>query len=193
MSRLKTSRRLARVIIPVVAVLFALISNAARVASNGTPYLSSVGPPSLRFAPTQERGIFAPTYYSLADSQPKKAEVAAAAPGAKPVTSPATPPADNISEIDIFPPSTNGTEMTSSSPPAAPAFTPPPDVDGANQISGPADKMVVTPEMLLDYLKPSPGGTGNAAQSAVVVPVKLGFVPPTPVTTPSSRAVYKKE
>jgi hypothetical protein len=67
-------------------------------------------------------------------------------------------------------------------------------VEGASQTSGPADNTVVTPEMLLDYLKPSPGGTGNAAQSAVVVPVKLGFIPPLmPTTDRSSRAVYKKE
>lgn len=205
MSRLKTSRRLARVIVPVVVVWIALISNAARVASNGTPYLTSVGPPSLRFAPAPERGVFTPTYYSLSDSQPKKAEVkpeiATAAPGTKPPAQPAvapqSKPVETAPEIAVFPPSTNGSEMTSSSPPAAPpalAFTPPPDAAGANQVSGPADNAVVTPEMLLDYLKPSPGGTGNATQSAVVVPVKLGFVPPTPATAPpSSRAVYKKE
>jgi hypothetical protein len=146
--------------------------------------------------------MFTPTYYSLSDSLPKKPEVAVAAPGTKPDTNSqpavASKPVtdDNTPDIAIFPPSTNGTEMTSSSPPTAPpvmAFTPPPDANGPNQVSGPPDKTVVTPEMLLDYLKPSPGGTGNAAQSAVVVPVKFGFIPPTSATVPSSQAVYKKE
>jgi hypothetical protein len=195
MSRLKTLRRLARVILPAVAVSFVSISNAAHVASGGTPYLTTVGPPSLRFAPSPDRGVITPTYYSLADSQPKKPEVAVAAPGVKPVITPPAQPvvapepsrADDLSEIAVFPPSTNGTMITSSSPPAALPFTPPPDIGGA------IDNTVVTPEMLLDYLKPSPVGTGNAAQTAVVVPVKLGFVPPTPATAPSSQAVYKKE
>jgi len=204
MSRLKTLRRLARVLVPVVAVLFALISNAAHVVSGGPPYLSTIGPPSLRFAPDKDRGMFTPTYYCLADSQPKKPEIkpeiATAAPGTKPDTkvpplalpaAAAIKPVEPAPEIAVFPPSTNGSMMTSSSPPTAlPAltFTPAPDAGGDRP-----DNTIVTPEMVLDYLKPAPGGTGNAAQSAVVVPVKLGFVPPTPTTAPSSQAVYKKE
>jgi hypothetical protein len=193
MSRLKTSRRLARVILPVVAVLFSLVSDA----SHGTSYLSSVGPPNLRFEPIHDRGIIVPTLYAFADSMPVKAEVSTAAAGAKPdmkpEAKPESKPVASTPEIVIFPPSTNGTVITSSSPIILPTQPPPPTPGGFYPPSGPNDNTIVTPEMLLDYLRPARGGTGNAAQVPGDAPMRFGFVPPTPMTDKSSQSVYKKE
>ena len=50
----------------------------------------------------------------------------------------------------------------------------------------------VTPEMLAEYLKPSPPGKDNSSPAAVA-PVKLGFTPPPPAADNQSRAVYKNE
>lgn len=43
--------------------------------------------------------------------------------------------------------------------------------------------------MLMEYLKPNPGGT-NAAASALV---PVTFTPATPSAAPVSRAIYKTE
>lgn len=54
------------------------------------------------------------------------------------------------------------------------------------------DPSIVTSAMLADYLKPSSPGKNNNSP-AVVVPVKLGFTPPTPAADNQSRAVYNNE
>ncbi len=189
MSRLKTSRGLARVFIPGVAAWLIFFSDVSRgiVSLPSPPYLTTVGPPNLRFSPSQERARQVPTYYTFADSLPPKPEVAAA---------PAAPKPDiSTNAIGIFPPSTNGTVITSTSPSSLDTANPVQVSSGPAPASdlNPADVSVVTPEMLLQYLKPAPGGTGNAAQPVVVAPVKLGFIPPAPTTDHSSQAVYKKE
>jgi len=48
------------------------------------------------------------------------------------------------------------------------------------------DDSVVTPQMLIDYLKPM-------ARGSVFVPINIGFIPPTPNVVQPSRAVYKSE
>lgn len=192
MSRLKSSCRLARVTLPVAGACFILMAGT----SHGTSYLNTIGPPNLRFAPSPERGTIVPTLYSFADSRPVKTEVAVAKPADKPADKPVVKPEPKVAavtpEIVISPPATNGTVVTSSSDAATP-IQPTPIMEGANPTPGTADTTIVTPEMLLNFFKPQPGGTGNAAQTTVVVPGKLGFIPPAPMTDHSSRAVYKKE
>jgi hypothetical protein len=50
----------------------------------------------------------------------------------------------------------------------------------------PIDNSAVTPQMLIDYLRPM--GRGS-----VFVPINIGFIPPTPNVIQPSRAVYKSE
>lgn len=196
MSRLKSSCRLARVVLPVAGACFILMAATSR----GTSYLTTIGPPNLRFAPSPERGTIVPTLYSFADSRPVKIEVAVAKPADKPAVKPADKPVAQpepqpkaaAPEIVISPPATNATEVTTSSD-AAPPVPPPLGDMGANPMPGTAGTTIVTPEMLLNFFKPVPGGTGNAAQTTVLVPGNLGFIPPVPTTDHSSRAVYKKE
>lgn len=192
MSRLKTSRRLARVKLPVAAAFLIILSDV----SHGTEYLASVGPPELRFAPSSERGTLVPTLYCLADSLPK-IEVSVAKPAPKTESKPA--PAPQIvfpssspvptNAIAVFPPSTNNTVMTSSSPPPLSQ----PSYISTDQMPEPPPNTAVTPEMFLDYLRPRPGGTGNATQPPDAGMPRPDFVPPVPVTGPSSRSVYKNE
>jgi hypothetical protein len=45
---------------------------------------------------------------------------------------------------------------------------------------------VITPQMFVDYLKPAAGGS-------VIVPIYIGFIPPTPTVVQPSRAVYRSQ
>lgn len=191
MSRLKKSRRLAWFIFFVVAVLIAVPAM-----SRSNSYLSSVGPPNLRFESSQTRGTLVPTVYFLSESKPVKTEIAEipAAPAALSKT--LRVPLEEADSIKIFPPATNdaGSTIIASSPDSIPSATT--SIDGSPISDASEEISVVTPQMLLNYLKPAPVGTGNADQTAVIVPVKFGFVPPAPVTSQtnhSSQAIYTKE
>ena len=183
MSRLHKLRGRARVIFPAVVSAVFVISATLR----GNSYLSSIGPPSLRFESPQTHRSLVPTEYSFADSLPVKVEKAVIP---QPATVPTHPVVDNA--VKIFPASTNSATSqivvasTDSTQPAATS-------DQANPAPNMGDMTIVTPEMLVDYLKPAPGGTRNAAQTGVVLPGKLGFTPPATVAAPSSQAIYKKE
>jgi hypothetical protein len=52
-----------------------------------------------------------------------------------------------------------------------------------------SDLLVVSPQMLTEFFKPGLDGTNSP--SAVVVPVPVGFTPPS--VTPSSQAIYKSQ
>jgi hypothetical protein len=140
-------------------------------------YLLRVDPPSLRYESAGPRkNEVAPTRYSLAESKPAKIEM---------------PPPGNVA----------GAVTNSSAPadaaPAAPvvvkadSVSPPPSLKAANSAPSVTEQTVVTPEMLADYLKPSPGG--NDGTPAAGAPAKLQFTLPTLMADHSSRAVYKRE
>jgi len=151
----------------------------APCADNG--YLTVVGPPNLRFASGHARDKFTPTQFYPADTNLAKIEIPPAANAADPVKSFAIP--TNTAPVAAVVMKADSTPPPTSSPPIN--FSP----------SG-ADPTIVTSEMLTDYLKPSPSGRGgrdNNNGSAVVVPVNLGFTPPTAAPANTSKAVYTSE
>lgn len=178
MSRLEKLRVLGQIVCLVVA-------GAAFVAACGDyGYLAIVGPPSLRFASSGAHEKFAPTLFSLIDTNLAKDA--------------------NLSfktsdgETNSFPIPTNAVPVTSvvmradstPSPPSVPALNFAP--------GGTADQSIVTSAMLMDFLKPTEGG-GNRrdknSDSAVILPMNPAFLPPTvaPTAENTSRAVYKSE
>ena len=143
-------------------------------------YLLRVGPPNLRFESAGPPGnMAAPTRFPLTESKPATMEI---------------PPLGNAADAVKMP--SAPTNAVSIAPVVVPAesISPSPNLNAANFAPSQTDPTIVTPGMLADYLKPSSPGKNNNSPS-VVVPVNLGFTPPTAAPAPenSSRAVYKNE
>ena len=180
MSRLETLRVSGPMIF--LAVAGPVLAAPGAVNGDGGGYLAIVGPPALRFASSGRHGNIVPTQYCLAESSPVK--IAMPSPSAEKTSNPAmnlpspanaTPVASAAAKADAAP---------SSASLPAPIF-----------MSSGVDPSIVTPAMLVDYLKPSTfrkNTSGNNDQSPAV-PVNLGFTPPTAPAQNVSRAVYKNE
>ena len=136
-------------------------------------YLLRVGPPNLRFESSHARAVATPTRYALTESSPSELAVATAPPIAIPT---------NVVPI------TTVVTKADSTPTPTPATTP-----TLNLTPSGADPSIVTSAMLADYLTPTAPGKNNSSRPAVVVPVNLGFTPPTPAADNPSHAVYKSE
>lgn len=127
-------------------------------------YLPVVGPPSLRLETT-------PVHLALSSAK-------IFTPDMVKNTELLVPP------IELPPKNTNTTIIVANSAPAttsdgnstSPLLSLPPVTDDS----------VVTPQMLVDYLKPTSHGS-------VILPVNVGFTPPTPSVSQPSRATYKSE
>ena len=154
------------------------------VNGNRSGYLTIIGPPVLRFASSGRHGNIVPTQYNLAESSPVKIAMPSPSAGKTP------DPAINLP----IPANATPVAVASAKPDAAPSSA---SLPVPNFMSSGLDPSIVTPAMLVDYLKPSAFGkntSGNSDHSpTVVVPVNLGFTPPTAPAQNVSRAVYKNE
>lgn len=177
MSRLEQLRVSGQMIFLAVAGA-AVVAPCADVFRAG--YLSGVGPLNLRFASASSHEKLTPTQFSLANTNLAKIEI---------------PPAGNAAgPVKTFPAPTNAAPAASVVMKAD--STPSPfSLSALNLAPGRTDPSIVTPEMLADYLKPSPAGNhvNSDNNPANAVPVNPGFTPPSPVPGNTSRAVYKNE
>ena len=171
-----------------------LTAEAATSADADRLYLCKVGPPNVRFESSGPRECFVPTRYVLSDSMPPKVEVPLPEKptNAAPVEAVASSPVTNL------PPVTVSAEKTDLNGPKAMLPVPGLDADltPTTSLTAKKETSIVTPEMLVDYFKPlSFGGAagGGGGSPTVVLPMKMGFTPPSPVPDRSSRASYKIE
>jgi hypothetical protein len=152
-----------------LVTLAALTSQPVR----GGAYLPLVGPPPLRFEMAMVHA-------------PKNSWMLPAPPPPVTVTETNPPTASVIPSNNIVPAPPPGT------PTNAPAVLPPADssAKSATPTRPAEDLLVVTPEMLVDYFKPTNAATNaNSAH----VPLPLNFTPPTSLPIPSSQAIYKNQ
>ena len=174
-----------------------LTADAATSADADKVYLCKVGPPSLRFESSGPRECFVPTRYALSDSLPPKAEV----PLPEKPTNAVPTEVPVVASVTNLPPLIVSAEKADFNSPKA--MLPVPNLDAdltpTASLSGKKDTSIVTPEMLVDYFRPLPGGggmsggNGNGLAPTVVLPMKMGFTPPSPVPDRFSRATYKVE
>jgi hypothetical protein len=146
-------------------------------------YLLVVGPPELRFSSVSAHENIVPTRFFPAETNLAKIEIPLAANAVAPennfpILTNAAPPVAVVMQADSTPPPT-------SLPPI-------------NFAPGGTDPSIVTPDMLVGFLKPASSGKINSSRNnspAVVLPMNLGFTPPAAAPAPdnSSRAVYKNE
>jgi hypothetical protein len=148
-----------------------------------TAYLSEVGPPAIRFDNGSRHGSAFPTEFSFDESKPRPAKIE---PPAALLASGNTNQTSGLAKVGTEPPLAAGTNYVLS---AFPFQTP----AAGSQSSG-ADISIVTPQMVLEFLKPGEKdpGDGNGKGAAIVVPVKIDFTPPIPINN-SSTAIYKQE
>lgn len=140
-------------------------------------YLSTVGPPAIRIDAALPRGIVVPTEFSYDDTKPK----------------PAVAPT-------LVTVSTNQTELASQpvlaqpipEPSPLPATSPNPPTPAPNNQRSVQDINIVTPQMLMDFLRPGIGSPVDGKGPALFYPGKFDFTPPVEINR-SSTAVYKKE
>ena len=150
----------------------------APCADNG--YLTVVGPPNLRFASGHAHEKFTATIFFPDGTNQAVMTALPAGNAAGPANNIAMP--TNAAPVAAVVMKADSTPAPSSSP-------------TLNFASSGADPTIVTSEMLADYLKPSSSGRGSRDNNnpAVVVPVNLGFTPPTAAPANTSKAVYTSE
>jgi hypothetical protein len=146
-------------------------------------YLTVVGPPDLRFASGNAHENIVPTRFTPAGTNLAETEI--------PLPGSAVGLEKNILLPTNAAPAAAVVRQADSTPP--PASLPP-----VNFAPGGTDPSIVTPDMLVGFLKPSSSGKINSSRNnnpAVVLPMNLGFTPPTAMPAPdnSSHAVYKTE
>ena len=159
-------------------------------ARGSTAYLPTVGPAPLRFEPitTPETTLAWKPLLLTAARPPGNAGVPT--PAAETTVTNAT---NSVAAMAVSAPVTNVINAVSG-PMADPGeqkepellLIPPIFPVESNQLSGP-----VTPQILVEYLKPGLGGK-NPAGTAVILPVGIDFTPPAPKPA-ESRAVYKSQ
>jgi hypothetical protein len=179
MSRLEQLRVTGQMILLAIAGA-AMVAPCTEIVSGG--YLAVVGPPNLRFASASAHENFTPTRFFPIETNAAKTELSSAANLAAatnnfPIPTNAAPITSVVMQADSTPPPASSPALT-----FAPSST---------------DPSIVTPAMLVDYLKPSATGKSvrgnNDSNPALVVPVNPGFTPPTAVPQNTSRAVYQNE
>jgi hypothetical protein len=155
-----------------------LVSFAAQKMRGNSPYLTQTGPPPLRFALTMAN--WAP--FTL---PPSLSEHHAATNATEIATNKV-----DVSETNAFAfyrpslpvvtntPNVSTTITATAESPNEPALTP-----------SASDMLVVSPQMLTEYFKPGPDGTNSGSGSGLILPVAVGFTPPS--AKPSSQATYK--
>jgi hypothetical protein len=134
-------------------------------------YLKETGPSPLRFS----LAAAVPASLALPDSLVERST----ATNTTEVASPSTPSAETNavaaqqSSASVVP--GNAAIQTTTDPQNSSSPTP-----------SASDMLVVSPQMLTEFFKPVGGGTNSSG--TVIVPVPVGFTPPS--ATPSSRATY---
>lgn len=181
------------------AVVWSSVSSQAGLPSG---YLRCTGPVPLRFAAetTGLDGCELPPLL-MEDDAPASTNLvspennASALPGKPTVTVTATNSAESIAPDAMANQNQSIAAGFDGDPLAIPQPLSPPSTPASPEIATAAsasDLLVVTPQMLVDYFKPS-RATTNSAGTAIFVP--LGFTPPAPmaVTPPSSSATYRTQ
>lgn len=158
-----------------LATLLALAS----AAQAGSAYLPLTGPPPLRF----EVAFIRPAALLPVVATPTIAEKIEEK---KPAGT--TPAATNLSEKTSAPEELLHSGSETNPPPTAAFEVPTANSFAAHSLAD--NLLVITPQMLSEYFKPL-GGSTNAGGVSVILPLPVGFTPPTEKNPPSSRATYK--
>jgi|GEM_PF-1049759 len=179
----------------------------------GTGYLSTLGPPPLRFLTIPGRTNAGFEGINIVIDLPDRhstnltAEATAPAPDEANLTSPvvsAPAASGSTNGPAVAAASTNGPVVPAgvASAPSAPpyefVFADPllaigntnPAPAGTNTVGPASDLLLVTPQMLVEFFKPVPGVT-NTAPLRVVVPMEVEFQPPLARPPTSSQAIYR--
>jgi hypothetical protein len=153
------------------AAAFTLASCTAMETRGNSAYLQQIGPTPLRFSlATASLSFVLPPSLTTA-----------AAPTNSPSSSAKVTSKGTDGLVGPHVPNSGSTNAFVTSATSAPS----PD-DSAPSASA-SDMLVVSPQMLTEYFKPDPIGTNSA--STVVVPVPVGFTPPS--VKPASQATYR--
>lgn len=155
-----------------VAVLLALcVTQQSRSNCGNGAYLKQVGPVPLRFAPPVSGllSLALPALLREHAPQTNATEIVVAQPTSVKTNSLATP------EIPVAIAPTNSATSVIANP-----------QNSADPTPSASDMLVVSPQMLTEFFKP--GSEATNSPRAVVVPVPVGFIPPS--APPSSRATY---
>ena len=155
-----------------IATIVAMLAlNAAQETRGNSPYLKQIGPPPLRFSLAMANLA----YLAFPESLKEKS-----AP--TDITEVAANKSDTIATNAIPQPNPSLSSSTNN------LISPSLPVSQQNPTISPAasDMLVVSPQMLTEYFKPGPDGTNSA--TTVILPVAVGFTPPS--AKPTSRATY---
>lgn len=166
------------------AALGGLLSLLAPSATFGAiTYLCEVGPPTIRIDSIYQRGTVVPTEFSYDESKPKPPPTVSSAKDPT-LAIVSTNQTGRITQA--FAPFTG-----TNNPPSVP---PEPQPSPAASQPSVQDITVVTPQMLMDFLRPGIINPADAdgKRPALFYPGKFDFTPPLEVNR-SSTAVYKKE
>jgi hypothetical protein len=176
-------------------------------------YLTELGPPPLRFTTLQSSStsLFTDADIVIA-SQIAKAEESATKQAASAQTqSPETPEATSApsTATNVAAQTVNPTTPGPSPPPANPTPAMPqyefvladpllttpntsPTAITTNTVGPASDLLLVTPQMLVEFFKPTPGVT-SSAPVRVLVPADIQFQPPLARPAPASQAIYRTQ
>ena len=170
--RLTTGSPYGAFCLPILAA-FALVSSTLHGAQG---YLARLGPVPIRFAqPLPKFDTFA--------WLPRLVQTAATN------STPATKPDQAVELHDPAPPV--AAAMPDSAPPAeGPPPAPPLNSGHAGLSAG--ELLVVTPQMLEDYLRPSHAPLDRTATNGLPY-IDVPFMPPAPMVPPSSEAIYRSQ
>jgi hypothetical protein len=160
-------------------------------------YLSSLGPPPLRFqVATTNNALFLseltlpkPVLEKVADTNPPAATQTTNTGESAKVSSPASLTVADTNQIKdkivAAMAVTNAEKNPTNNPVVSSAAA--------------SDLLTVTPQMINEYLKPPPSEVDTNQSSpfqsgmAILVPAELGFTPPMPQASGESRAIYKSQ
>lgn len=155
-----------------LAIIIAIIALYAAPETRGnSPYLKQGGPPPLRFslAMANLASLALPASLSENPAPTNTTEVA---------VNKSDTTVTNTIPLSILGISPSASTLPVSTNPILPNTSP--------ATPAASDMLVVSPQMLTEYFKPGPDGTNSA--NTVILPVAVGFTPPS--AKPSSRATY---
>lgn len=190
------SHRPARISLP-VGLIVSLSMGITVVQARGLDaYLPVVGPAPLRYQPaTAKPTAFAPDWFAPKKETPSK-QTNAPEPAIKPASQ---VEAKTNAEAVVKAVSPSPTQVTNTPAPSATIISAESvpsaasnETDIKNEVVSPSstvDSLMVTPQMLAEFMKPAPGQTNQPATS-VLLPTQLRFLPPQ--SRPGeSRAIYR--